>query len=216
MVRVQGLNALGGLTSSMAPQLEIDFEPTIIVTTGRINKMGASFRSFKEPLTKSIRKVMMASIWENFESGGRPKWAPLAEATLLIRQRWGHPGTDPLVWTGALSEVASSFNIWTITQSYASIQSLPTSVWYGKIHQAGYEGPGSQRSGVSKGKRDKTSLYARQRAMLKGEISVAKGGAATIPARPFIMFQEEDVDKIHEIFDEWLGKKIGDAWPPGR
>lgn len=216
MVRVQGLNVRGGITSSMAPQLELDFEPSVIITTGRINKMGASFRSFREPLTDAIRKVMMPSIWENFESGGRPKWAPLSEATLLIRRRWGYSGTDPLTWTGRLSEVAASFEIWTITQSFATIQSLPAEVWYGKIHQVGYEGAGGKKSGVSKGKRDKTSLYAKQRAMLRGEISVERGGAASIPARPFIMFQEEDVDSIHEIFDEWLAKKIGDAWPAGR
>jgi hypothetical protein len=40
-------------------------------------------------------------------------------------------------------------------------------------------------------------------------------GGGELPARPFIMYQEDDVVQIHKIFDEWLEKKIGEAWSRG-
>jgi phage gpG-like protein len=42
-----------------------------------------------------------------------------------------------------------------------------------------------------------------------------KGGAASLPARPFVMFQKEDEEAILEIFVEWLGDKIDLVWPGG-
>jgi phage gpG-like protein len=37
------------------------------------------------------------------------------------------------------------------------------------------------------------------------------GGAVNIPARPFVMFQEEDVDAVHEVFDKWLAQEMAKA-----
>jgi phage gpG-like protein len=37
---------------------------------------------------------------------------------------------------------------------------------------------------------------------------VPPAGEPNIPARPFILFQEEDIDRIQRIFYEWLDEKI--------
>jgi phage gpG-like protein len=39
-----------------------------------------------------------------------------------------------------------------------------------------------------------------------------KGAGGVIPARPFIMFQDEDGDKIAEVFAKWLDERIVKRW----
>lgn len=214
---IQGrLGITGGVTSGMIPGIDFTFEPSIAITTGRINKLGMSFRSFREPLTKSIRDVMMESIGKNFDVGGRPPWEPLSEATLSIREYYGYYSDEILMWTGRLANVASSFGIWDITQTYATITSLPGSVWYGKIQQAGYGGMAARikKAGGNMGDAF-NSLQADIRKSMRDGHSDFQGFAAAIPPRPFILFQDEDADKITEIFLDWMDKKIQEAWPAG-
>jgi len=53
--------------------------------------------------------------------------------------------------------------------------------------------------------------------------AVAQGGASgagytrsvTIPARPFLMYQPEDADKVEEIFLDWMGRRAGAIWSRG-
>ena len=37
-------------------------------------------------------------------------------------------------------------------------------------------------------------------------------GVHTIPARPFIMMQAEDEEKIEQIFDDWLNERVARRW----
>jgi phage gpG-like protein len=37
-------------------------------------------------------------------------------------------------------------------------------------------------------------------------------GRAQIPSRPFLMFQDEDFDKIQGVFDRWLAERILARW----
>jgi phage gpG-like protein len=39
-----------------------------------------------------------------------------------------------------------------------------------------------------------------------------KGPRGIIPARPFIMFQDEDGDKITQVFAKWLDERIAKQW----
>lgn len=190
-----------GLTNSMLP-FNITFSPTIAILTGRIDKLGLDIKSFKVPLTRSIEEVMTKSITKNFNVGGRPRWEPLSEATLLIRAQYSNPNTDPLIWTGELRSVAGQVNIWTITDKSAMIRGLPQNVWYGAIHQKGYGG----RGGSAKGK---DLSHAGQIASAAG-----KGGRYTvsaIPARPWAVIQPEDEEDIKDIFIEWLGEQVDAA-----
>ena len=37
-------------------------------------------------------------------------------------------------------------------------------------------------------------------------------GVHTIPARPFIMMQADDEEKIEQIFDDWLNERVARRW----
>lgn len=185
-------------------ELGWSISPSIGLVTKDIDKLGLALENFKEPITRSIKRVMIPSIRRNFDVGGRPPWEPLAAYTINVRNE-----TEPiLVRTGKLRHGATQFSIWTITDTSASIRSLPSSIWYGAIHQAGSGGFGVY---LSKAKKN-LGKGATSRELLKHAFELldeARGGArghraVTIPQRQFIMYQEDDIDDIQEIFYRWL------------
>lgn len=93
-----------------------------------------------------------------------------------------------LVRSGLLKRTIQQFNIWTVDRTKAALLDLPQKIWYGKIHQAGY---GSRGSGQTK--------------------------AAGIPARPFVMVQDEDYEAIDRVFDRWFMERmaVSKAFEPG-
>jgi phage gpG-like protein len=186
-------------------ELGWSISPSIGLVAKDLRRLGLELESFKEPITKSIKQVMMPSIRKNFQMGGRPdSWEPLAEYTIEVR---GNSGPI-LVRTGALARGASSFGIWTVSDTSAAVKGLPNSIWYGAIHQAGAGGFGSYMD------RAKSELGHRPRGSdilkLAFEMMAEKRGSArkerktTIPQRQFIMYQEDDIDDIQQIFYEWL------------
>lgn len=92
-------------------------------------------KSFHEPLKRSVQQVMAPSIAANFDAGGRPAWAPLADATIEDKDRLGFP-PDILIRTGKLKRVAQQLNIWTITSEEAYVSDLPGAE-YGFFHEGG-------------------------------------------------------------------------------
>lgn len=173
--------ALGGLR--ILSGLEFEFTPSIGILAKDINKLGLEISHFREPIVLSIQKVMIPSFRTNFRVQGRPHWKPLSPEAVERR----HGATGPILRrTGRLERDATQTSRWHITDFAASIQSWPESSWYGVIHQAGY--------GMA------------AKASIKKQTS--KGAAQfVIPARPFIMFQDEDEIEIQEIFFAWLEKK---------
>lgn len=200
-----GLNLQSALTNSQVAG--ITFEPTIGIAAARIAKLGVDIRSFRVPLKRAIQQVVIPSIQTNFQVGGRPAWEPLSDYTLKRRAADGVGGDAPLVRSGKLKRTLSYYNIWTVTSTMAILADLPEQVAYGGIQQAGYEGQGGGRRIKVKGRKPLDVL------------DEAIGNAAPsqvvppIPARPFVMLQPEDEDKITEIFIEWLGERVVAAWP---
>jgi valyl-tRNA synthetase len=105
----------------------------------------------------------------------------------------------PLDRTGALREGMKDIGLWTISRQTAFIADLPQSIWYGKVHQAGYGGhdvqdeyeyPGGHRS-------DPVLVGTRN-----------YGAAGSIPPRPFVMLQPSDELLIEEVFDIWIEEQI--------
>jgi phage gpG-like protein len=175
---------IGGAAGSVrfAGGLEFEFRPSIGILANRMNAFAAELNNLREPLVKSVQKVMIPSFRANFAAQGRPSWEALSPVTV---QRRGASGPI-LRRTGRLERDATQTSLWHFTDTAASIQSWPSSSWYGALHQAGY------------GQASKASVKQQ----------TSRGAAAfTIPARPFIMFQEEDEPKIREIFMEWMEKK---------
>lgn len=185
--------------------------PSIGLVAKDINRLGLDIRSFRVPLARSVSEVMTGSIRKNFNVGGRPPWEPLADYTVEVRG-----SSKPiLIRSGKLRRVASQFNIWTITQTSAFIRQLPSSVWYGNIHQAGY---GSLMDIARKELGAQASLRdvkIRALRLMMGAHAPSRQTKFVIPQRPFIVFQEEDVERIQEIFIEWMesrADKVGRSW----
>jgi phage gpG-like protein len=149
------------------------------VAAADLRTIGFNIRSFKVPLDRIVRQVMVPSIRTNFEVEGRPRWVPLAEYTMNLKARKGR--SEPsrvLVDSGRLRTVATQIGIWKVDRDNAYIQTLKDAP-YGFFHQTGF------RSGFS----------GRQ-----------------VPARPWALVQDEDVDKMEDIFEIWLDERIQQYW----
>jgi len=156
--------------------MSIDFDPEPIILAGQFMKFGMDIRSFREPLERSVRQVMVPSLRANFDAGGRPPWQPLATLTVLAKvDKGAAEPMSPLILSGKLRRVAGQINLWSINgpEGEASIsQEKLGDVWYGVIHQVGAQTP-----------------------------------TGNIPAREWALFQDEDMDKIEEIFWDWIGER---------
>jgi phage gpG-like protein len=193
--------------------VSFEFRPSIGIVAKRIDRLGLDIRSFRVPLTRAVKQVMIPSIQENFSSGGRPPWPALAEETVARKK-----SDQILIATGALRRVMGQINIWSIGPTTATIRDLPPTVKYGLVHQAGAVGGSSSfgafarrvldmspKAGLSKGDVfDAMNIQASQ----ERQGQVARGGTAEIPQRQFVMIQPEDEEKIVEIFSQWLNERI--------
>lgn len=192
--------------------VDFEFQPSIGILARNIDKLGTDIRSFREPLTRAVKEVMIPSFRQNFEQEGRPDhWAELAPYTVQVR----HSSHPILVRTGRLKKTATSFSIWEISQNGAVITSLGSKAWYGTIMQAGIEGFGHHvdQAKAELGPKARPSEITRRAYELHDEANPGGAkGAAPIPARPFIMFQEEDEEAIQEIFWDWLSHRVDLYW----
>jgi phage gpG-like protein len=205
-----GLNMQSSLTNSAVPG--ITFSPTVGIAAGRIAKLGLSLHSFKDPLEKAVREVVIPSIQKNFEAGGRPEpWEDLAEYTIQRREDEGYPSGPPLTRSGRLKETMKDPGLWTITPTMAILADLPQTVWYGNLQQGGYDGSGGGAKVKVAGRKVRHVLEDIVDAALTG--GSTGGTVPAIPPRPFVMLQPEDEDKITEIFIHWLSKQVMLAWP---
>ena len=135
--------------------------------------LGVDLRSMREPLKRAVKDVMLPSFHQNFDSEGRPSWAPAARS-------YGH---SLLHDSGRLENGATVLGNWDFDKERAQLNpaSLVSRVGVKIIHQTGF----SRKT---------------------------RKGVHTIPARPFIMMQAEDEEKIKEIFDAWLNERVTRRW----
>jgi phage gpG-like protein len=201
VVTVSGLRTDRGI-------LGFNFEPSIGILARDVDKLSLDIRSFKEPLTRAVREVVVPSIKQNFAAEGRPDgWEPLTPETLERKQSAGFGGKPILERTGALRRAATSMGIWTITTTSATVKDLPSNVFYGAVHQGGTTIHNRIDALVSMGA---TGLAQQQMSLVKGKPRFAPD--EQIPARPFIMFQDEDIPKVEEVFSKWLDERILRNW----
>lgn len=178
-----GLIVTPSLRAAQVMSVDMTFEPSIGIMARKVDKLGTSIRSFREPLTEAIRAVVIPSIRTNFLKSGRPRWVDDTEAT------WKQKRGKILVESGALMQTMGYMNIWHIDSEKAMLANLPSSVWYGAIHQGGI--------GAHQAFHDPVTNSA-----------VNLGDTGAIPARPFVMLQAEDLPLIDEIFVKWVGRKV--------
>lgn len=207
MALLSGLRLDSGIIS-------FDFQPSIGILARDVDKLGMDISSFREPLQKSIREVMIPSFHKNFEAEGRPGWVPMSEATKLIRTRLGGGTTGKLLHkTGALQHAVEQESLWSVTDVFAAVKALPASVSYGNVHQEGYGGMSRRiktkmKKGVSPAAAAKAAMADLDKKILSGGAN--SGAAVNIPARPFILFQPEDEDDVMQVFDDWLAMKAAE------
>lgn len=201
-----------------------EFRPSIGIVAKRFSALAEELDNLHEPLLLSVTEVMTLSILENFMSGGRPTWEELSPVTKQMRQRNGS-GDMVLVRTGSLAEVASSVGIWSIGKTSAAVRDLPEKVWYGKVHQEGYGGDATSGGnwfkkyktaarkalGPDEDDKDVEKLAFKMFDTRLAKHGPAPRGASKIPARPFVLFQDADIDAIELIFTEWAERKIREA-----
>jgi len=209
---VRGLRLHDGIVS-------FEFKPSVGILARDIDKLGLDIRSFREPLRRAVKEVMIPSIKKNFTQQGRPGWEPLAEDTQLLRDRLGLSGPI-LRRTGALMRNMGYTTMWDITQDYAIIKDLPPRVWYGKVHQEGISTmrtrmKNEMQKAAKKGfKLSPGEAAKRVQKQIDADIlsgKAAKHSTTNIPARPFVMFQDEDYDAIGGVFNKWLGERAAKA-----
>jgi len=224
-------HAVMGLRFDRITSIKFEIRPSIGLVAKDIDRLALDITSFREPLERAIKRVIIPSIRKNFDQGGRPAWEPLAEATIIRR---GYSAWPILQVTGKLRRRATEFGIWNVGQTSATVRSLPADAFYGVYHQAGSGETPTQivsKHGARspKGQELFRKYYARAKRELKKEIGkvqvglgvplseerirnraigmMADAGNWSLPARPFIMYQDEDIPRIEAIFIEWMTER---------
>ena len=186
--------------------ISIEFQPSPVILVAELAAISDELEDFTEPLTDSIKKVMMPSIRANFKAQGRPSWAPLSAATLNRRKYDGRGVTGRILSrTTRLLRRATAFKIWTVNgkAGEAFVASLGGDVWYGNIHQMGFEGSGEGIGRIIRG-----GVPQIPSATLRPGDEIVEGYAGDIPARPFILIQPEDAADIEQVFEDWVGNSF--------
>lgn len=147
------------------------------------------------PLMKSIARIAVASVQENFRIGGRPKWA--ANALSTLRRKGGKP---VLFFHGFLRNVVFSANATTArvgvqpnTEAYAAIQNFGGTIKHpgGTPYWSSVERPG-------------LAEFVSKAVGAKYNLPVTKPHDIKIPARPYMLLQPEDLDDIKTTAEEYL------------
>jgi phage gpG-like protein len=206
-IRASGLIFNPRASVSARAALGIHFEPAMIISARKVDKLGLDIRSFKEPLKRSLQQVIIPGIRKQFDVEGRsPRWPALADGT--VRQRGNaHPILNR---TGKLRRTMGYLNIWTIDREKAYIQDLPEKIWYGKVHQSGatfsVRGGGGYNVDTAA-----LSKYLNYRGRRLGSSKGFETSQGEIPARPFVVLYKKDEVQVQRIFNEWLGERAARA-----
>ena len=201
-VSVPGLIIDRDLTAGRVTSLSMTFEPSLGVMARRVDKLGMDIRSFREPLRRVLKQIVIPSIAMNFhkhgrtESGAGNAWAPLSEETI---DKKGH--ARPLLLTGALQNTMRRENIWHIDGEKLLLANLPENVWYGVVHQSG--------TGDLEAEAD---VWFDP--ILGKNVNVGDSDGVNIPPRPFVRLTDAEVEEIDEVFLDWLDERALHAGLP--
>lgn len=170
----------------MTATLEVTIDDTEIRQI--IDRLSDRVVELSKPM-KLAAEQMRFSVEENFAKGGRPiPWPPSKRALREAGQT--------LVDTSRLLKSI------TYTYDHASIE-IGTNVKYAGVHQFGFSGSVSVRSHTRKVKsrdvREKKKIIATGIGFVRSHTR-----RMNIPARPFLVVQDEDVAEIKHIIKDYL------------
>jgi phage gpG-like protein len=131
-----GVPAMGNPGMSIA----IDIDPNPVILVAQFDKLSLDIRSFKEPLERSVRQVVIPSIKENFDAEGRPDtWEELTPETIMMRDYEGYPEGPILERSGRLRKAATALARWRFTREEAvGGEEWPGTAWYAPLHDQGF------------------------------------------------------------------------------
>ena len=148
----------------------------------------------KRPFLKIMAETVRSSVSKNFESGGRPaKWKPSRRAT--------REGGQTLIKSGRLvNSIFGEFHPDHIEKMDANRLVIGTNVKYARVHQLGAKIGARVLTPVNK----KALSWPGARHPVKK----VNWPGATIPARPFLVIQDEDWTEIREaLAGHIMGRK---------
>jgi len=151
------------------------------------------------PAMQVVAQIIRSSVLENFRVGGRPRWKPLSPVTLARRR--GKKKHTILVDTGRLraSIAGGAESVHEVGDTYARVG---TNVIYAAVHQFGAKKGafGTKKVRV----REHYRRIGRKRVLVREHLRTVKIPWGDIPARPFLVVQEEDLRDITEVIREHL------------
>lgn len=185
----------------------------------RISHYTEDFR----PLLLRLGIYMMRSIDKNFRAEGRPReWERLSEATLKRRRKGGR-GARILQDTGRLrlsvvrADKGADGAVWDLTKTSLTMGS---NLEYANIHQKGgvIKMP-PRRMTLTFAKSKGKTLFAsstgkikgRRHKILKTTTVTLSGHEIHIPARPYLLFQDEDSKGVARVMSTYLEQVLRPA-----
>jgi phage virion morphogenesis protein len=154
-----------------------------------------------KPVMALIGEIVNESIQTNFEVGGRPEWAPLSPVTIANRKKLNKWPGQILVRSGVRGGLMGSVSYKPMDDKVV----IGTNKVYAKVHQFGAKKgqfgqktvhiPAHERSGKGT-KRHKVRAHTRTMNIPWGDI----------PARPFLMIQDNDWIKIKTKLENYIFK----------
>ena len=120
----------------MAVAISIGWVGRSAADFARVFDAAANIDDFSPVLKDIGEHVIAPSVAENFASGGRPHWAPLAQSTIARKTAAG--AMDPgkiLVHTGKMQSAATNSDRYTVNK--AMLKAYPKRATYWTYHQKG-------------------------------------------------------------------------------
>ena len=152
-----------------------------------LRRMGGRLGTLK-PFFEIVWPILHRSIMTNFRVGGRPsKWPPLSVVTIEARTQkgtWG--GSQPMLQEyGTLRQsIGTVFRMTTTSLEYGTNDRRAAWLQFGTAKRSRQTAQSMIRQTTPAGVRMRSSFPVRP------------GGGGRLPARPFLLFQTEDVRQI--------------------
>jgi phage gpG-like protein len=171
------------------------------------------FADFTEPL-QQCGVITMRSVDLNFQEQGRPtRWQALKGITLFLRREGGGEGGAQILQdTGRLKQSVTWGLLGSGSAPPGAVYELgPTSLRigsnlpYAAIHQFGGTVKAKKKALARQVPDVASPLGARR---YKGKVYVLFGPSVTIPARPYLTLQPEDLDDFGQVFADWAQSKF--------
>jgi phage gpG-like protein len=160
-----------------------------------------------KPAMSLIGEIVHGSIQRNFEEGGRPQaWAPLAPSTIERRKRINRWPGRILVISGTAGGLMGGISY----RSFDDRVELAANAPHATTHHFGAEKGsfGTVEAQVKTHVRRITQAFGKSIAprnvTVKAHTRKATLPWGNIPARPFMLVQDEDWDEIRESLAEFL------------